>query len=132
MILKIFKDVIESAQSLTETDIQICSYLLHSTAKLTYHNRKNQEYLIKKKGYEYIKGVIATSQDLMLLQGAICTFSNLCETSISPIAPYKSLRRRQTCPLGRWKPSYHSTENKNRHEQRQKVPYRQNQENIDV
>lgn len=81
MILKIFKDVIESANSLTETDIQICSYLLHATAKLTYHNRKNQEYLIKKKGYEYIKGVIATSQDLMLLQGAICTFSNLCETS---------------------------------------------------
>jgi hypothetical protein len=81
MILKIFKDVVESAASLTEIDIQICAHLLHTTAKLTYHNKKNQDYMIKKKGYEYIKGVIATSQDLNLLQGAICTFANLSETS---------------------------------------------------
>mmetsp|Transcript_19659 Transcript_19659/g.16801 ORF Transcript_19659/g.16801 Transcript_19659/m.16801 type:complete len:197 (-) Transcript_19659:993-1583(-) len=81
MILKIFKDVVENSASLTEVDIQICSHLLHTTAKLTYHNRKNQDYMIKKKGYEYIKGVIATSQDLILLQGAICTFCNLGDTN---------------------------------------------------
>jgi len=81
MILKIFKDIVEISPTLTETDIKICSYLLHSTAKLTYHNKKNQDYMIKKKGYEYIKGVIATSQDLSLLKGSISTFANLCETS---------------------------------------------------
>jgi len=81
MILKIFKDVVESVQNLTEIDVQICSYLLHTIAKLTFHNKKNQDYLIKKKGHEYIKGVIATSQDLLLLQGAISSFSNLSETN---------------------------------------------------
>jgi len=83
MILKIFKDIVEISPTLTETDIKICSYLLHTTAKLSFHNKKNQDYLIKKKGYDYIKGVIATSQDLSLLKGAIATFANLCETSNS-------------------------------------------------
>lgn len=81
MLLKIFKDVVESVSTLTDTEVQICSYLLHTIAKLTFHNKKNQDYLIKKKGYEYVKGVIATSQDLLLLQGAICSFANLAETN---------------------------------------------------
>jgi hypothetical protein len=81
MLLKIFKDVLQTSQALSDVDVQICCYILHTTAKLTYQNKKNQEYLIKKKGYEYIKGVIATSQDLLLLQGAICTFANLSENA---------------------------------------------------
>ncbi len=81
MLLKIFKDVVESVPNLTDTEVQICSYLLHTIAKLTFHNKKNQDYLIKKKGYEYVKGVIATSQDILLLQGAICSFANLAETN---------------------------------------------------
>ncbi len=35
---------------------------------------------MKKKGYEYLKGVIITSTDMALLQGAVCTFANLCDT----------------------------------------------------
>ena len=38
MLLKIFKDILQSSTALGEIDIQICCYLLHTIAKLTYQN----------------------------------------------------------------------------------------------
>ena len=40
VLLKIFKDILQSPGELSDLEIQICCHILHSLAKLTYENRK--------------------------------------------------------------------------------------------
>jgi hypothetical protein len=40
VLLRIFKDILQSPGELSELEIQICCYILHATAKLTFQNRK--------------------------------------------------------------------------------------------
>jgi hypothetical protein len=52
--------------------------VIHFLAKITYKNKKNQDYILQKKGHELIKGVLISAQDMTLFCGSSAVLCNCC------------------------------------------------------
>ncbi len=78
LFIRIFNDITTKSEKIQEIDIDICSCVINFLAKATFKNKKNQDYFLKKKGHEIMKGMIATAQDIHLYNGACALLSNCC------------------------------------------------------
>ena len=58
--------------------MDISRSVTHLLAKLTFKNRKNADYMIQKKSYELIKGILLSAQDQSLFSACCFVLANIC------------------------------------------------------